>query len=239
MQHPLPCGEEHVQHPFPCGEERVQPHLPLGEEHVQPHLPLGEEWKSPLSLWERVGVRAQGMSEPMQPKTLLIGFGNLDRQDDGVAWHILARIAQQLGIPVCLDPDLGCELDTPLVDLRFMLQLTPEITESMAAYARICFIDACAYPLQKGVSLVQLEAQYQPSPMTHHMTPETCLSICQVLYNKQPQAVLLTTAAHEFGFSRSLSPQTSSLVDQAVDQLQEWLSTPLPAQSNWVAELQI
>lgn len=179
------------------------------------------------------------LSKATSTKALIIGYGNIDRQDDGVSWHILSRIAELLGVPDCLDPDLGCEIDTPLVDLRFMLQLTPEITESMAAYARICFIDACAYPLQKGVSLVQLESQYQPSPMTHHMTPETCLSICQALYNKQPQAVLLTTAAHEFGFSRSLSPQTSALVEQAVNQLQEWLSTPFPAQSNWVAELQI
>ena len=29
-------------------------------------------------------------------KTLVIGYGNVDRQDDGAAWHILARLAKQL-----------------------------------------------------------------------------------------------------------------------------------------------
>ena len=30
--------------------------------------------------------------------TLFIGYGNPDRQDDGVAWHVLTGIANQLGL---------------------------------------------------------------------------------------------------------------------------------------------
>jgi hypothetical protein len=32
------------------------------------------------------------------PKTLILGYGNPDREDDGVAWHILKGIANQFGL---------------------------------------------------------------------------------------------------------------------------------------------
>jgi Ni,Fe-hydrogenase maturation factor len=63
-------------------------------------------------------------------KTLLIGYGNPDRQDDGVAWHILNGIASNIG----LHPSPSWEDSLPStseVDLRFELQLTPEMLLSM------------------------------------------------------------------------------------------------------------
>jgi len=32
----------------------------------------------------------------MHAKTLIIAYGNRDREDDGAAWHILDKLAQQL-----------------------------------------------------------------------------------------------------------------------------------------------
>jgi hydrogenase maturation protease len=175
----------------------------------------------------------------MSTKALIIGYGNVDRQDDGIAWHILARIAAKLGVTRSLDPYLTTEVETKWADLRFMLQLTPEIAESIAAYPRVCFIDACAFPLSNGMAWVNLEAQYQPSPMTHHMTPETCLAICQVLFQQQPEAALLSVAAHEFGFSRSLSADTQAIIEPAADRIIQWLFTPFPTQHEPAAEMQI
>ena len=33
------------------------------------------------------------MSTSVNPKTLVIAYGNRDRQDDGAGWHILALVA--------------------------------------------------------------------------------------------------------------------------------------------------
>jgi hydrogenase maturation protease len=175
---------------------------------------------------------------PMTTKPLIIGYGNIDRQDDGVAWHVLVKTASQLGITRRIDPDLGCEIKTSQADLLFTLQLTPEIAEIISAYPRVCFIDACAYPIPNGISMIPLEAQYQPSSMTHHMTPETCLAISQVLYQRQPEAVLLSVAAHEFGFSRSLSVQTQASIEVAADLIKNWLSAPNASLLAQVAEMQ-
>jgi len=32
-------------------------------------------------------------------QTLVIGFGNPDRQDDGVAWHVLHALAIRMNLP--------------------------------------------------------------------------------------------------------------------------------------------
>ena len=34
-------------------------------------------------------------------KTLLLGYGNPDREDDGVAWHVLSRVFRALGRAPC------------------------------------------------------------------------------------------------------------------------------------------
>ena len=59
-------------------------------------------------------------------KTLLLGWGNPDRQDDGAAWHILAEVARRSGLP--LPDEEGESFAEPgaELDLFFTLQLTPE-----------------------------------------------------------------------------------------------------------------
>ena len=34
----------------------------------------------------------------MQDKTLIIAYGNRDREDDGAGWHILDKLAHRLGL---------------------------------------------------------------------------------------------------------------------------------------------
>ena len=38
------------------------------------------------------------MSTSVNPKTLVIAYGNRDRQDDGAGWHILAQAVDELGL---------------------------------------------------------------------------------------------------------------------------------------------
>src|SRR5512138_2018678 len=156
-------------------------------------------------------------------KTLLIGYGNPDRQDDGVAWHVLAGIADKLA----LEPSPSWEdplPSTPEVEFRFELQLTPEMASDLTSYDRVCFIDAHTGKIQENVQMVDLAPEYQTSPFTHHLTPEMLLSMCESLYNKAPEAILLSLRGYEFGFETYLSPFTASLVTEAVERTVGWLS---------------
>ncbi len=181
------------------------------------------------------------MSKPWaeSEKTLIIGYGNLDRQDDGVAWHVIAECIALLGVSSPIDCYSDLQIETPLADFCFRLQLDPEIAQILACYQRVCFVDACVNELEHGFKLEKIEAQYQPSPMTHHMTPETCLAICEALYQKAPEAVLLSVSAYEFNFSNILSKQTQAHLAPAVNQLYDWMMNSSPVTPVQVADMQI
>ena len=155
-------------------------------------------------------------------KTLFIGYGNPDRQDDGVAWHVLSGIANKLGLetsPSWEDPFPS----SPEIDFYFNLQLTPELAEDLTAYDRICFVDAHTGKIPTNIQVVHISPEYQTSPFTHHLTPEMLLSMCSSMYNKAPEALLISVRGYEFGFEVELSPFTSSLVNEAVERAVGWL----------------
>jgi hydrogenase maturation protease len=156
----------------------------------------------------------------MQP-TLIIGYGNLDREDDGVAWHILAEIARRLGRPVSEDGFFPAG-ENP--DLWFALQLTPEMAETVAQYDRVVFVDAHTGAVAEELHFERLSAGFQASPFTHHLTPQTCLSFAKTLYGREPEAVLVSVRGYEFGFATTLSPRTTALAVLATDRIFEWIS---------------
>jgi Ni,Fe-hydrogenase maturation factor len=142
-----------------------------------------------------------------------------------VAWHVLKGIADQLGLdtsPSWEDP-LPC---APETEFSFHLQLTPEMAEDVSAYDRVCFVDAHTGKIPQNVQLVELAPEYQTSPFTHHMTPEMLLSMCGSLYEKVPEAILVSVRGYEFGFETELSTFTASLVTEAVERARGWLEAP-------------
>jgi len=158
------------------------------------------------------------------PNTLIIGFGNPDRQDDGVAWHILAMLEKKLGRPIpSMDEGFFPNGENP--DLLFVLQLTPELADTISAYQRVCFIDAHTGNVPEDVNMVEVKAEYQRSPFTHHMTANTCLSLVQTIYGRNPQAILVSVRGYEFSFSHELSPATLQLSKQAVERIMDWLTS--------------
>ncbi len=169
----------------------------------------------------------------MADRILVLGYGNVDRQDDGVAWHILDDLAQHFGLP-SPDPsgegfDLaGSEVTRehaglPRLDLVFALQLTPEMSENLAAYAVVCFVDAHTGNVEQAVNFEELQETYQSSPFTHHLTPQTCLSLAASLYGRSPRGFLMSVRGYEFGFSNELSEATQELAVAASQKLIGWL----------------
>jgi len=159
-------------------------------------------------------------------KALVIAYGNIDRQDDGVAWFVLKSIMEKMGYPgePTMDDEYPIQFNN--MEFDFHLQLTPELADSMGQYDRICFIDAHTGNVPEEIHVQEVTPVYQSSPFTHHMTPFTLLSICQVLHQKTPQAILTSIRGYEFKFTRSLSSATQELVEPAADLIVKWLSSP-------------
>jgi hydrogenase maturation protease len=156
-------------------------------------------------------------------KTLMIGYGNPDREDDGVAWHLLCGLTLRLGLesPESYEEEFP---EFPTIDFDFYLQLTPEMAEEISMYEYVCFIDAHTGNIPEPVRLIKVDSEFQHSPFTHHLTPQSLLSMCETIYGKKPDAALLSVLGHRFLFSRELSQETASLVPQAVELIWDWLS---------------
>ena len=156
-------------------------------------------------------------------KLLLIGYGNPDREDDGVAWHILRALTVKLGLPVPESyEDEFPESDQ--IDFAFYLQLTPEMAEDISTYEHVCFIDAHTGSIPEPVRLIDVESEFQHSPFTHHLTPQSLMSMCETLYERKPDAALVSVLGYRFLFTRQLSDETAQLVPQAVDLIWAWMN---------------
>lgn len=157
-------------------------------------------------------------------KLLIIGYGNPDREDDGVAWHILRALTMKLGLesPESYDDEFP---ESAEIDFAFYLQLTPEMAEDISTYEYVCFVDAHTGSIPEPVRLIEVESEFQASPFTHHLTPQSLLSMCETIYRSKPDAALISILGHRFLFSRELSEETAELVPQAVELIWGWMNS--------------
>lgn len=157
-------------------------------------------------------------------RTLILGYGNIDRQDDGAAWHVLVRLAQHWQRPVPT-PEDGFHPTGQSPDLVFQLQLTPESADILAQYEKVFFIDTHTGSIPGEINLTEVDCKYQTNPFTHHMTPATCLALTQVIYQNAPRGILVSIRGREFGFSHQLSGNTRQSVEQAAEKIWRIIQT--------------
>lgn len=159
--------------------------------------------------------------------TLIIGYGNADRQDDGVGWHVLKNLAEKLEHTIPEDPGASIEIEDELVDLLFILQIFPELAQTISQYKRICFVDAHTADIKEPISWKTLAPAYEKSPLTHHMSPTTVLSIAATIYGSTPEAILVSIRGYYFQFDRELSQKTAALAEEATDRIWTWVNSSL------------
>ena len=152
------------------------------------------------------------------PQTLVIGYGNCSRKDDGVGFCVASRLLERAGKSP-LDPesdgldDLG---ESPHVIC--VHQLTPELAELLSEHDVVVFVDAHmgnAYP--EPIRIASVEAKPSVSFASHIISPGMIIAMAGILYGRRPQAYLVSVRGHDFDFGTTLSPETAALVDEAVE----------------------
>lgn len=127
------------------------------------------------------------------PHTLIIGYGNPLREDDGVgprAVELLVAAGLADGVEA-----LMCHLLT--------IELAPRIAET----ERLILIDARADGEPGAVQEDTLTPQAVPgSSLTHHVDAAGLLAAAQILYGNAPATTLFTVSGAAFGYSEALSP---------------------------------
>jgi hydrogenase maturation protease len=142
------------------------------------------------------------------PHTLVLGYGNPGRQDDGLGPACAGRIAA---------------LALPGVRVEINYQLTVEDALTLGAFARVMFVDA----------VVDGEAPFAVAPVrpderctigSHSLSPQAVVTLAHTLYGTQIDARVIGIRGYAFDeFEEALSASAKRNLDQAVAFLQSWL----------------
>jgi hydrogenase maturation protease len=168
-------------------------------------------------------------------RTLVVGYGNPDRQDDGVAYVVINALRRRLGQASLNEEEtgldhLGQDGDT---DSVCVMQLAPELLDAAAGYEQIVFVDAHVGVDRDDLNCTRVQAGYGSAAFTHHMTPAMFLALLQVLYNREPAGYSVSIRGHRFDFAptrRELSPATRTLVEPAAQMIVQLATEPyIPA----------
>lgn len=106
--------------------------------------------------------------------TLLLGIGNIHREDDGVG-------------PKCVDL-----VSFPGVHRLVVQQLVPELAETIRDYERVVFVDASLRGGNAELGPLLPRDTDTSFPLTHGMTCEGLLALTEALYGRVPKAFLLS-----------------------------------------------
>jgi hydrogenase maturation protease len=138
--------------------------------------------------------------------TILIGYGNPGRQDDGLG-PAFADLAQT-------------QLRNITVQSNY--QLTVEDAFDIQHYERVIFVDASLDEPQ-AFSFKPLATIEHEGLGSHTLSPNGVLSLCYTLYEKQPEAYILAIRGYHFDeYEERLSEQAQVNLNAAFDFLSDW-----------------
>lgn len=133
-------------------------------------------------------------------RTLIIGFGNTLRGDDGAGVRAAERIAAEV----------------PGAEVQTAQELQPELAELMSTYQRVVFIDASLRTTTLVVTPLEPSVVSSLSG-THAVTPEGLLALCGALYRVLPrQTMLIEIPAFACALGESMTEATARMVDRCV-----------------------
>ena len=153
------------------------------------------------------------------PRTLVIGFGNIDRADDGVAYYVVNALRRRLGQGILHEDETGLEELGAQIDSIFLVQLAPELMDVIIPYDKIIFVDAHVYENVDSLYCAPVFPEFTPATFTHHLTPAMLLALLKSLHHREPAGHIVSIRGYDFDFHRSLSADTEALVEKAVDHI--------------------
>lgn len=152
-------------------------------------------------------------------RTLVIGFGNVYRRDDGAGYVALNAVRARLGRPPLGTEDDGFDDLGHPIDTVLLHQLVPELAEDIVPYDLVIFVDAHVGQVPELVYEEELEVCYKSATVSHTLHPCSVLALTQELHGRCPRGVLLSIRGYDFEFGEGLSEATAALIPEAVDRV--------------------
>jgi hydrogenase maturation protease len=152
-------------------------------------------------------------------RTLVAGFGNLFRRDDGLGPAVVNAVRVRLGRPILKPLDDGFDDLGYAVDTIVLHQLVPELAETIRDYSLLIFVDAHVGTIPETIREERLNAAFQAPLVSHQFRPSTVLALSAQMYGHAPETVLLSLRGYDFDFGEGLSAQAADLVAPAADRI--------------------
>ena len=150
------------------------------------------------------------------PTSLILGFGNPLRSDDGVGSKAAAA----------LEPELSSQ-ELLVIAAH---QLTPEMAESVARSSRVLFLDATHTGVPGEIRCqricrekVRRDPEFQPVNVSHDLAPSALLELAVRYFHAEPDAWLLTVTGDNFALGESFSPAVEAAWDAYLDRIRSWV----------------
>lgn len=152
-------------------------------------------------------------------KNLVIGYGNPSRRDDGVGLAVVNGLRARQGKQPLDEGDDGYAGLGGDIDTLFLQQLMPELSETLALYDAVWFIDAHLGVYPELVRRSPVSPRLDPAMVSHHLKPDTLLVLAQLLYHRAPHAEIISIRGFDFDFGDELSAGTAEGAGQVIDLL--------------------
>jgi len=141
-------------------------------------------------------------------QTLIIGYGNRLRGDDGVG-------------PAAAD--IVKSWRTPGVVILTVQQLLPELIDEMKHADRVVFVDAAVSVNESTFSTNIVEPKKSRRSLGHHESPANLLALLHDLEHRTPEAWLLTISAFSFDHGEQLTETAANNMRAALAWIRAWL----------------
>jgi hydrogenase maturation protease len=152
---------------------------------------------------------------------LVIGYGNPQRGDDGVAWRVLDALEAEHLRP-----------EAPPLRLKRVHQLTPELAEPASRARAVIFVDARADAALGGISCESVTPGAGTASLTHSLSPQAVLLYAERLFGHVPLAAVVTVGGSSFDHGSELSPEALLAVPKAARRVRGlarlWARQPHP-----------
>jgi hydrogenase maturation protease len=148
--------------------------------------------------------------------TLVLGYGNRSRMDDGIGWFVLERL-QELGLPN--------------VELHTSHQLDVDHAELITGFDEVIFVDAAIPQSPQPIAVTVVQPCFCSHAVAHYLTPSDLLALAQTLFGRTPRGILFSIRGSDFNFGTTLSPAAERAARDVVHQIGDLLSTSRQTES--------
>ena len=135
-------------------------------------------------------------------RTLVIGYGNSLRRDDGAGPEVARRLE---------------ELALPGVDVIEAHQLLPEHAERLSHYDRVIFVDATMEDDLPEVCLQPIAPKADAGIDAHASDPGALLALALLLFERAADGWMVRLPVEDLGIGDGLSGTAEAAVEEAVE----------------------